>query len=43
MRPYFIVNPVAGGGAAMDKFKIVKRYFEDKGVDFGCVFTEKAC
>lgn len=42
MRPYFIVNPVAGGGAAMDKFKIVKQFLNDKGVEFGCVFTERA-
>ena len=41
MRPFFIVNPVAGSGTVKDKFAAVKAHLENAGVGFGCVFTER--
>lgn len=42
MRPYFIVNPIAGGGAAAEKFEKVRRFLEERQVDHGFVLTERA-
>lgn len=42
MRPYFIVNPIAGGGAAAEKFERVRRILEEKKVEYGFCFTEGA-
>lgn len=35
MRPYFIVNPIAGGGKAKEKFNSLIRYLREKKADFG--------
>ncbi|MBO6061905.1 MAG: diacylglycerol kinase family lipid kinase [Clostridia bacterium] len=42
MRPFFIVNPVAGGGACEERFARVKQYLSDRCVEFGWVMTERA-
>lgn len=42
MRPYFIVNPIAGGGAAGEKFETVKKYLSERRADFGYVLTDRA-
>ncbi|MBO4385048.1 MAG: diacylglycerol kinase family lipid kinase [Clostridia bacterium] len=42
MRPYFIVNPVAGGGKALEKFDELKKFFDSKGVGYAYALTEKA-
>ncbi|MBO4848549.1 MAG: diacylglycerol kinase family lipid kinase [Clostridia bacterium] len=42
MRPYFIVNPIAGGGKALEKFERVKQYFAKKRADFSYVMTDRA-
>lgn len=41
MRPYFIINPVAGAGTAEDKFAAVKASLDAAEVGFGCVRTER--
>lgn len=40
MRPYFIVNPIAGGGAVLQKFETAKAYLGIKD-DEACVYTER--
>jgi YegS/Rv2252/BmrU family lipid kinase len=42
MRPYFIVNPIAGGGKAAEMFNRVRQYLKEKRADFGYVMTGKA-
>lgn len=42
MKPYFIVNPVAGGGKAAERFEKVKSFLEAKGIEIGCCMTERA-
>ena len=42
MRPYFIVNPIAGGGAAARNFDVVKLKLEDRGIDYDYIFTDRA-
>ena len=42
MRPFFIVNPIAGGGKAMEKFNALTEYFKSVGAEFGACFTEAA-
>lgn len=42
MRPYFIVNPIAGGGAAEKNFDVVKLKLEDRGIDYDYIFTDRA-
>lgn len=42
MKPYFIVNPTAGGGQALSKFSAARRYLESRGVEYGYVLTERA-
>ncbi len=41
MRPYFIVNPIAGGGMALEKFKAATAYLDSRGAEYGCVLTER--
>lgn len=40
MKPYFIVNPIAGGGSVLDKFAEVKKILNIKN-DENCVYTER--
>ena len=35
MRPYFIVNPIAGGGKAKEKFDALARWLTERRADFG--------
>lgn len=42
MRPYFIVNPIAGGGVSSAKFAKVREYLAGLGKDFEYVLTERA-
>ena len=42
LRPYFIVNPVAGGGKAKEKFEAVRRYLDGRGAEYSFIETEKA-
>ncbi|MCR5610742.1 MAG: diacylglycerol kinase family lipid kinase [Clostridiales bacterium] len=42
MRPYFIVNPVACGGKALEKFAELRKILEERGADYTFVMTEKA-
>lgn len=42
MRPFFIVNPVAGGGKAKEKFEELCSLLDSKGAGYGCALTEKA-
>lgn len=40
MKPFFIVNPVAGGGKAKEKFEKLASLLRERGVEFGYVTTE---
>lgn len=42
MRPYFIVNPVAGGKKAVEAFEAIADYLRSRSIDFGYVFTSHA-
>lgn len=42
MHPYFIVNPIAGGGRALDLFECVKQILSEKRIDFSYSLTCKA-
>ena len=42
MRPYFIVNPVAGGKKAIEKFTQLKGILDARGEDYAFILTEKA-
>lgn len=42
MRPYFIVNPIAGAGSAIKKFEKLKQLLENMRVEFGCSYSEEA-
>ncbi|MCR5808261.1 MAG: diacylglycerol kinase family lipid kinase [Clostridiales bacterium] len=42
MRPYFIVNPIAGGGEGAAKFEKVKQFLDSRHIEYGCSVTEKA-
>jgi YegS/Rv2252/BmrU family lipid kinase len=42
MKPYFIVNPIAGGGSALTKFERLKQLLEKMRIEFGCSFSERA-
>lgn len=42
MRPYFIVNPIAGGGKAKEKFERLMNYLREKKADFGFCMTDRA-
>ena len=42
MKPYFIVNPLAGGGVSAEKFSKLKALFEAKRHEYSCVYTERA-
>lgn len=42
MKPYFIVNPVAGGGKAAEKFEKLKAFLAARRVDYGFCMTERA-
>ena len=42
MRPYFIVNPIAGGGKAKERFDALIAYLDSRGEDHACVLTERA-
>ncbi len=42
MRPYFIVNPIAGGGSVIEKFTELKRYLDERGIDYEVKLTEEA-
>jgi YegS/Rv2252/BmrU family lipid kinase len=39
-KPYFIVNPVAGGGLCLRKFGAIQTHLEEKGVPYTATFTE---
>ena len=41
MRPYFIVNPIAGSGESLKKFEQLKAYLDSRGAEYGCIMTEK--
>ncbi len=41
MRPYFIVNPIAGGGKAKEKFDALAKYLKDNSFDFGFCMTDR--
>ena len=43
MRLYMIVNPVAGGGKALEQFERLKAYFDSCGADYEYVMTERIC
>lgn len=40
MTPYFIVNPIAGGGGALDKFKAAKAYLDSRRAEYRYILTE---
>ena len=42
MRPYFIVNPVAGGGKAKESFTELAAYLDSRNAEYASVFTESA-
>ena len=42
MKPYFIINPIAGGGNALKKFDRLKQLLEKMRIDFGCSFSKEA-
>lgn len=42
MRPYFIVNPIAGAGAAAEKFTELRRLLDERGAEYAFKLTEKA-
>jgi len=40
MTPYFIVNPIAGGGGALDKFRAAKAYLDSRRAEYRYILTE---
>ena len=41
MRPYFIINPIAGGGMVNDKFAEARAYMDGRGAEYELVYTER--